>query len=359
MILVFWIGALWLVYVYLGYPLMLAMLVPFHRVKPKVRTGFSPKVSILIAARNEEKDIGWKVAETLGWDYPANCLEVLVASDASEDGTDEIVAAFRDPRVTLIRLERGGKQRALNRLTPLATGELLFFTDANAHIAPGCLRHVVCHFADSRVGCVTGDSWPLRDIQNAAVAGGALAYSHYQSWIKRLENCIGSVLVCDGAIFCIRRELYPPLSPELANDLEIPMRIGHAGYWVHHEPQAIVWERETNSRSQEFSRRRRVCAQGMLGMWRLRHTLLGLRGWQFVSQKFLRWLSVIPLAMLLISAFSLARGSTIFQVLLWLQVAVYGLALAGMWLSGAEKGIGRLASVPFYAVLGSIGALVG
>ena len=128
----FWTGVLWVAYTYAGYPILLWLIGLLSRVRPESREGFLPSVSVLISARNEEQDIGWKVAETLAWDYPPERLDVLVASDASEDRTDEIVQAIEDPHVTLVRMEkRGGKGRALNRLAELAHGELLFFTDAN------------------------------------------------------------------------------------------------------------------------------------------------------------------------------------------------------------------------------------
>jgi poly-beta-1,6-N-acetyl-D-glucosamine synthase len=233
MALLFWIGVAWIGYVYVGYPFILAVLALVRRIRPVVRNDFLPTVSVLIAARNEEKDIGWKVTETLQWDYPAERLEVLVASDGSEDRTDEIVRAIREPRLRLVRMEaRRGKGVALNRLAELARGELLFFTDANAHIEAHCLKRLVGPFADERVGCVTGmtSAAPHADF---AMGNGSRLYFGYETMISHLESRLGSVLVCDGAIFCIRRSLFQAMSPELANDLELPMRIGHAGYWVH------------------------------------------------------------------------------------------------------------------------------
>ncbi len=156
--LLFWIGVGWLVYVHVGYPVLVALLRFVRQVRPAIREDFLPTVSVLIAARNEEKDIGWKVQETLGWNYPADRLEVLVASDASEDRTDQILGTINDARLRFVRMEsRGGKNVALNRLAQLARGDLLFFTDANCHIDAGCLRKIVRHFADERVACVTAE----------------------------------------------------------------------------------------------------------------------------------------------------------------------------------------------------------
>lgn len=357
---VFLVAIGWLVYVYAGYLAILTLLSLRRRVRPLVSERCEPSVSVLIAARNEEKDIGWKVAETLGWDYPPEKLDILVASDASDDSTDEIVKSMSGPRVTLVRMEgRGGKVRALNRLAELARGEILFFTDANAHIGWRALRLMVRHFADDRVGCVTGASRPIKERDNPAVSSGASVYWGYESALKRLENRIGSVLVCDGAIFCIRAQLFHRLDPHLANDLETPMRIGAAGCWITQEPAALVFERDTTSPLEEFRRRRRMCAQGMLAMMTMPEMLRGLRGWQFFSHKFLRWTSFVPMLMVLVSSAALARNSFFFALLLGLQVIFYGLAAVGLAKAVADRPVARLIAVPFYVVLGVVGALVG
>ena len=354
----FWIGVLWIGYVYVTYPLILALLGKIHRVHPVIKDDFLPTVSVLISARNEEKDIGWKATETLAWDYPRDRLEVLVASDASEDRTEEILQAIKDSRLKVVRMERrSGKGVALNRLAQLAQGELLFFTDANAHIPTHCLQRMVRHFADERVGCVTGMTSAHPDVDLAIESGDRL-YLGYETTISQLESQLGSVLVCDGAIFCIRRSLFQPVFPELANDLELPMRIGDAGYWVLHEPAATVFEKETGSPQEEFARRRRICGQGLLAMWKFRGTLRGRRGWQFVSRKFLRWLTLIPLVLVLISSAALA-GQPFFALVLTLELVFYGLAMVGWVLALKGRKAGHAFSVPFFVMLGSVGAFVG
>jgi len=359
MIAIFLIGSFWLLYVYGGYAAILACISRWRRVRPIIADDYTPLVSVLIAARNEEQDIGWKIEETLAWDYPAAKLEILVASDASDDATDEIVRRYVGPRVSLIRMERrGGKARGLNRLAERAKGEILFFTDANAHIGPQTLRLMTRHFADPQVGCVTGDSRPIAE-ESAAVAEGAHVYWGYESVLKELENRVGSVLVCDGAIFCLRAPLFHPLDPDLANDLESPMRAGAAGHWIMHEPAALVFERDTTSPLEEFKRRRRMCAQGMLAMLRLHGAFHGLRGWQFISHKFLRWLTVIPMLMMLFSSAALAGNSVIFALLCGLQALVYVCAAVGLAGAIAGRNVARIFAVPFYALLGVVGALVG
>jgi cellulose synthase/poly-beta-1,6-N-acetylglucosamine synthase-like glycosyltransferase len=353
----FWLGVGWLAYVYVGYPLMLMLLGLVCRVRPTVREDELPSVSVLLAARNEERDIGWKLRETLDWDYPPERLEILVASDASSDRTDDVVEEVHDRRVRFLRLEqRAGKNAALNELARRATGELLFFTDANSSIERGALRRIVRHFADPRVGCVTGE---MVEVSDSSIGQGADTYWGYESVVKELESRIGSVLVCVGSVFAVRGTLFTPLDPATANDLELPLRIGHAGHWLSYEPTARSIEAAAGSAREEFRRRRRICAQGLLGMWRLRHTLLGLRGWQFLSRKFLRWFVLVPMALILLSTLLLAPASGAFLVLLVPQVAFYGLALAGWIQTRRGRRVGRLLSVAFYVVLVAAAGLAG
>ena len=235
----FWLSLVWLGYVYLGYPTILWFFGLFKLFHPHTSDSYLPRVSVLISARNERNDIGWKIAETLAWNYPREQLELLVASDASDDGTDEILANVSDPRFQALRLEkRKGKNEALNRLNDLAKGELLFFTDANSHIEPDCLRKMVRHFADPRVGCVTGTECTIREGEDFVVTSGTRAFLGYESLVNILESRLGSVLVCDGSVFCIRKSLFRTLQPDLANDFELPVHIGSAGRrsYLNHLP---------------------------------------------------------------------------------------------------------------------------
>ena len=353
------VSAGWIGYVYFGYPALLWILSRVWRRRPVMKEDFVPTVSVLISARNEEKDIEWKIRETLQWDYPPERLQVLVASDASDDGTDEILQGIRHRSFGFVRInERGGKNTALNRLARIATGDLLFFTDANSHIASDCLRQMVRYFADSRVGCVTGAEENPSDRDGHAVTSGIKAFHGYEHWVKSLESNLGSVLVCDGAIFCIRRSLFSDVEPDLANDLELPLQIGRAGYWVLCEPGARSLEVSTESAREEFARRRRISGQGFLGMWRLRKCLSGLRGLQFLSRKLLRWLTLIPVAMILIASL-ISWHQPFFAMLLLLQGAFYLLAIAGWVLNAAGRSTSRVVSLPFYFMLSNVAAMCG
>jgi cellulose synthase/poly-beta-1,6-N-acetylglucosamine synthase-like glycosyltransferase len=356
----FWFGIAWLLYVYLGYPVLLFLLGLLRRPRP---TNFSesylPKVSVLISARNEEKDIAWKIAETLSWDYPHDHLEVLVASDASEDGTDKILSQVCDPRFRFVRLnERRGKNEALNRLNELAHGDLLFFTDANSHIEPQTLRKMVHHFVNPRVGCVTGSECTIPEDMELVVRSGTRAFLGYESFVNTLESRLGSVLVCDGSIFAIRKSLFSALHPDLANDFELPVRIGDSRRSILFDPLAISYEKATSDWREEFRRKRRICCQGAIGSWKLRHCLFGFRGWQFLSRKLLRWLGVFPLALSLVSSGLLVSHAG-YAAALELQVIFYLLTFFGWLLAEQNRQGSRATSFPFYFVMVNIAALTG
>ena len=355
---VFWLSVLWVCYVWVGYPLVLAIVSLIHRFRAQTSDDYCPTVSVLIAARNEEKDIGWKLTQTLAWDYPKDRLEVLVGSDASTDGTDDTIRAIQDPRLKFVRNEeRSGKNKTLNRLARMANCELLFFTDANTHIEPQCLKKMVRYFADTRVGCVTGLEHNLEGRDTSTITMGSNAYLGYEAAIDMLESMLGSVLVCDGSIYCLRSSLFFGLDPDLANDLEHPVRAGAAGTKILYEPEARSFERCSSSAREEFSRRRRIAGQGALAMWRLRHELSGFRLWQFLSRKCLRWLTLIPVVMILISTF-IMRSNPWFVALFTAQIAFYLITLLGAWQNGQSR-MSAVLRLPFVVVLAYVAVFLG
>jgi biofilm PGA synthesis N-glycosyltransferase PgaC len=354
----FWLGVTWLGYVWIGYPLVLAVVTLVYRFRTLTVDDHCPSVSVLISARNEERDIAWKLAQTLAWDYPADRLEILVGSDASTDGTDDAIRSIQDPRVRFIRNEeRSGKNKTLNRLARMAHGELLFFTDANTHIEAGCLKKMVRHFADLRVGCVTGLEQNLGGRDASTITMGSNAYLGYEALVDALESKLGSVLVCDGSIYCLRASLFFSLDPELANDLEHPVRAGAAGAAVLYEAEARSFELCSSSAKEEFTRRRRIAGQGALGMWRLRHELSGVRLWQFLTRKCLRWLTIVPLVMILINTFILRHNPWFFGIFA-AQVLFYLITLLGAGQSGQSR-VSALLRLPFVAVLANVAVFLG
>ncbi len=358
-LIIFGLSVAWLTYVYIGYPGFLWLARLWRKFEPRVNSDYSPKVSVLISARNEEKDIEWKVCETLSWNYPPEQLELIIASDASEDRTDEILQNIRDSRLRYVRMEnRVGKNEALNRLSKIATGELLLFSDANSHIGKDCLRSMVRYFADPRVGCVTGTEHTQSEENELAVGSGTRAYLNYEFAVTSMESQVGSIIVCDGSLFAIRRSLFHTLEPDLANDLELPFWIGSQGYALLCDPAAWALEKAMRSPREEFNRKRRICGQGVLGFWRLRHCLAGFRTWQFISRKVMRWMSLVPMAGILISSAMLWRHP-LFTLLLGLQFVFYILALSGWMLSLKQRQGGAVFTMPFYFLLVNVAAVTG
>ncbi|MGC1629277.1 MAG: glycosyltransferase [Candidatus Acidiferrales bacterium] len=355
----FWSGVVWLGYIYFGYPLLLWLAGFWKEFHPKIRDDYFPKVSVLISARNEEKDIGWKVSESLSWNYLPDRLELIIASYASEDRTDEILQSFNDSRLKYVRMDsRVGKNEALNRLARLATGDLLLFTDANTHIGKDCLRGMVRYFADPRVGCVTGTEHTQTEEHELAVSSGTRAYLNYELLIDQLESRVGSVIVCDGSLFVVRRALFHQLQPDLANDLELPLSIGYAGHALLCDPTAIAIEKAMRSSREEYNRKRRICGQGFLGFWRLRRCLRGFRAWQFFSRKVLRWLALIPMMVILLTTGALL-ARPFFAFLFVLQVAFYILALGGWLFDLAGRRGSTALAMPYYFLVVNIAAVIG
>jgi cellulose synthase/poly-beta-1,6-N-acetylglucosamine synthase-like glycosyltransferase len=246
----------------------------------------------------------------------------------------------------------------LSRLNELARCELLFFSDANSHIESTSLRRMVSHFADPRVGCVTGIECTLREGNDSAIATGTRASLGYESLINALESRIGCVLVADGSIFCVRRSLFGALQADLANDFELPARIGAAGYAILFDPLIVSFEKATSSPREEFNRKRRICGQGILGFWRLRHCFRGLRAWQLLSRKFLRWIGVIPLAFILLANVLLVLHP-FYALALTLQVIFYGLAVAGWVAAARRRQPAGATTFPFFFVIVNFAAITG
>jgi len=208
------------------------------------------------------------------------------------------------------------------------------------------------------VGCVTGIEHTLRENDDSGVATGTRASLGYEARVNALESRIGSVLVADGSIFCMRRSLFSTLQQDLANDFELPADIGKTGHAILFDPLVVSFEKSTSSPTEEFNRRRRICGQGILGFWRLRHCFRGLRAWQLFSRKFLRWFGAVPLALILLSNLWLVSHA-FYALVLALQVIFYSLALVGWSFATRRRQSTGAASFPFFFVLVNIAALVG
>ena len=218
----FWLAAFLLFYVYAGYPLLLALIGLFIR-RSRVEAGYAPRISVLIAAYNEEEAIERKIQQTLALEYPHEKLEVLVLSDCSTDRTDEIVKAFPDSRVRLVRMpERRGKTFAQNIGVKQATGEVVIFSDATAIYHPKALLYLACNYQDPSVGAVSGRYQYFDPGEQSPTGLGSVAFWNYENLIKKMQSRIRTITGCCGCIYSVRKEAYTELPADIISDLVQP-----------------------------------------------------------------------------------------------------------------------------------------
>jgi len=332
---VFWLAALLLFYVYAGYPLLLAIIGLFVR-RRRPEPGYCPRISVLIAAYNEEEAIERKIQQTLALEYPAGKIEVLVLSDCSSDRTDEIVSAFPDSRVRLVRLpDRGGKTLAQNYGIKQATGEVIVFSDATAIYQSKALLYLACNYQDASVGAVSGRYQYFDPTEQSATGLGSVAFWNYENLIKTLQSRIRTITGCCGCIYSVRKTAYTELPGDIISDLVQPLQAIKKGYRVVFEDRALAYEETTQSTSEEFSMRVRVVTRAMRGLLSVSDLL---QPWKFFwpafqlwSHKIMRWMVALFLIVLLAANFLLLDFS-FYRITLALQLFFYAAALLNMLL---------------------------
>ena len=356
----FWAGVALILYTYVGYPLVLA-LVSRLRARPVRRSECEPKVSVIITAYNEERDLAAKLDNTLALDYPADKLEIIVASDCSTDRTDEIVRSYSARGVRLHRQpERHGKTAAQNAAVELAHGEVILFSDATTIYSPDVLRVMLPSFADETVGCVAGRLIYV-DPRDSSTGRGARSYWGYETFLKRHESRVFSLIGVSGCLYAVRRAAYIPLYHEACSDFLIATKMVEQGLRAVYEPAAVCTE-ETNRRTdKELKMRVRVIAQTFTDLWRHRSMLnpfrSGFYAVQLLSHKVMRYLVPFFLVLILAASAVLAPASNFYLVALALQLGCY-LAAAASWALERAGVHSRLLSLPQYFVLANVAAVV-
>jgi cellulose synthase/poly-beta-1,6-N-acetylglucosamine synthase-like glycosyltransferase len=357
---VFWAAAALLIYVYAGYPLLLALIRALVGTRRIAIADHTPPLTLVISAYNEAEIIGEKIRNSLSLDYPQDRLEVLVVSDCSSDGTDEIVSAITDPRVRLLRMaDRGGKTLGLNAAAREARGEIIVFSDANAMYLPNALRMLARNFADARIGAVIGES------TYSEAVGGADAdeslYWRYEVMIKRLESALGSTVGGDGAIYAIRKALYRPMRADALSDFVNPLQIVQAGERCIYEPEARSVEKAAGDFDREFRRKVRIVNRAWRAMMSLKTLLnpfrFGFFSFEIFSHKLLRWLVPLFLVVCLVSNALLLTSGPIYIAACIAQLALYGCALLGHLFR--KRDLPRLIAIPYYFVMVNLASARG
>jgi len=357
----FWLACASLAYVYAGYPLLVVI---FGRLRRRHvhQQPIVPRMSLIIAAYNEEECIGRCLDAAVASDYPQHALEILVVSDGSSDATETIVARYEGRGVRLLRLPRRGKIHALNAAAARASGEVLVFCDANVVLEARALRTLARNFADPEVGGVAANTSYSLPADCESSSRGEDLYWNYDTWLKQMESWTGSVVSAHGALYAIRRGLYHPI-PDAAvtDDFAISTGVVEQGHRLVFEREARAYEPPAPRAGGEFRRRMRLMTRGLRALV-LRRRLLnpfryGFYSLELFSHKVLRRLLPLSLLVLLATSVVLSDEGMFYAGAVVAQGVFYLLASLGWYLRRTRLGNWRLLYIPFFYCLANAAAL--
>jgi cellulose synthase/poly-beta-1,6-N-acetylglucosamine synthase-like glycosyltransferase len=335
MTILFWFSVATIAYIYFGYPFLLKNHF-LGSAKTWRRGDAQPTVSFIVAAHNEESVIEAKIENLLASDYPRERVEILIGSDGSSDGTEEIVRRFGDDGVGLISFpQHQGKSAIQNGLVAAASGEILVFTDADCMLPAQGLSHLIENFGDERIGLVTGSPRYHNELETDVTQNESL-YLRYETWLRKQENDRGLLAMASGSLFALRRSLWKPLDPNWSDDFALPLQVELAGMKTVLDSRVVPLTRLTQSLpgsmfnlkvrivSKDF---KTLLAHGIL-LNPFRYGAIAVTLW---SHKLLRWLVPYFLLATIASNIFLWRSS-FYRAALIVQMTLYAVALAGfLW----------------------------
>jgi glycosyltransferase involved in cell wall biosynthesis len=346
-------------FTYVGAPILILLRAAL-RPRPVREAAIEPTVSVVIAARNEAASIGPRLANLAALDYPADLLEVIVASDGSDDDTVAIARTASARRVTVLDLERVGKADALNAAVACATGDVIVFTDANTTLAPDALRAIVRPLADPAVGGVAGNQVYTRD-ETTMANSGERSYWDFDRLIKRAESKGGSTVSATGAIYAMRRSLVPVIIAGVTDDFYTSTAVIDQGHRLVFAADAIAFEPPSPSTSREYGRKVRIISRGFRGVAARRALLdprrTGFYAVQLAWHKLLRRLMAVPVLMMGVVNLSLARESRLHRRLAILQIAGYAAAAIGFIAPQSRIGRSRPVALSSFFVMVNLASL--
>lgn len=367
--LIYWFSLFIIFYTFIGYGIVLFIMV---KVK-KLLKGKSPiphqqddlpTLSLVVACYNEESIIEDKIENTLSLVYPKDRIQYIFITDGSSDQTPEIIA--RHPQIQLMhRPERKGKIHAIHRVMKEVTSEVVVFTDANTFLNKHALTNMTRHFADPKVGAVSGEKRvSISDVSDATAGEGF--YWKYESTLKKWDSELYSVVGAAGELFSVRTALYEPVPADtVLDDFMISLQIAQKGYRIVYEPQAYAVEGASSDTKEELKRKVRIAAGGIQSILRLRPLMNPFRhpllSFQYISHRVLRW-TITPFAMItafLSNIYIVANGgATVYQLLLAAQVFLYATATVG-WLFERKEIKIKALFVPYYFCMMNYAVIAG
>lgn len=363
----FWIGVFFVFYTYLGYGIVLCLLVKlkelFKKPAEKHLTEPLPEVTLFIAAYNEESIVDIKMDNCHALSYPADKLKIMWVTDGSNDRTNELLKRYPET-IVLHRPERKGKTAALNRGMQFVTTPIVIFTDANTMLNKEAIVEIVRQFSDSIVGCVAGEKRVEINSAQGATAGEGI-YWKYESTLKKLDYRLYSAVGAAGELFAIRSSLFEQMpSDTLLDDFILSLRIAQKGYKIAYCKDAYATETASLNMKEEEKRKIRIAAGGLQSVWRLR-TLLNIfrypiLSFQFISHRVLRW-TITPLFLFLLIPLNiiLALGSVpLYTILLILQALFYLMAFAG-YKAEQQNLRKKIFFIPYYFIFMNINVIHG
>jgi cellulose synthase/poly-beta-1,6-N-acetylglucosamine synthase-like glycosyltransferase len=354
-----WSSAGLVAFTYVGAPLLIlarAVLRP----RPVRAAPIEPSISVVIAARNEASNIGERLVNLTSLDYPADLLEVIVASDGSDDGTVAVARAASNGRVEILDLGRVGKADALNAAVARASGEIVVFSDANTSFAADALRAIVQPLADPTVGGVAGNQVYTSDDRSSAQTGER-SYWDFDRLMKRAESAAGSTVSATGAIYALRRSLVPTIIAGVTDDFYTSTAVIDQGKRLVFAPDAIAFEPPAPTSSREYGRKVRIITRGFRGVAARRALLdprrTGFYAVQLTWHKLLRRLMAVPMIVIGLVSMSLARESRFHRVIAILQVGGYTAAAIGLLAPDSRIGRSRPIALGSFFVMVNLASL--
>ncbi len=328
---VFWGALCAIAYTYFGYPFVLFVISRFRNRTARKDHGFTPSVTLIITVHNEAARIEKKITNTLELEYPLERFEIVFASDASTDGTDEAVLRHAGPHLRLVRSpRRGGKEFTQKCALEQARGDIVVFSDVATMLDRQAIRRIVSNFVDPSVGCVSSED---RFVDEDGNVSGEGAYVRYEMWLRSLESRVHSLVGLSGSFFAARRELCLDWPTDIPSDFNTLLNAVRNGYRGITDPESIGTYPNMRDERKEFQRKVRTITRGISALLSdpslMNPLKYGIFSWQLVSHKLLRWL--VPLFMILALAANSILGLSrrVYLVILALHVLFYSLPPLG------------------------------